>query len=52
MIRLGGWGLIFVGLAEIFDMALGNHLSKMLMMLMVDDVKKLDVDSFCGLGFV
>ena len=33
MIRLGGWGLIFVGLAEIFDMAFGNPLGKMLMIL-------------------
>lgn len=41
MIRLGVWGLIFVGLAEIFDMALGNHLSKMLMMLMVDDMERI-----------
>lgn len=41
MIRLGGWGLIFVGLAEIFDMALGNHLSKVLMFLVVNDVKRI-----------
>ena len=40
MIRLGGWGLIFVGLAEIFDMALGNPLGKILMMLVVDDMEE------------
>lgn len=33
-------GLFCIRLAEIFDMALGNPLGKMLMMLMVDDMEE------------